>query len=97
MVGSNLSRLVSSHPLLLALIIFLSIPLRNACAVEEVLVTGSPPDQMSGLDFQEYLDNQATASQLRALAQYLADAAAKASAAKLNQKMRQANVYVQEK
>ena len=52
-----------------------------AHAIDTVTVTGyknDRPDGMTGRDFLEYLNNQATANQLRALNEYLA-AEAKAS------------------
>jgi hypothetical protein len=82
MFGSNMSSMTFNRLFLFALFLFSLVSLHSAYAVEEVVITGVRPDQMTGLEFQEYLDNQATANQLRALAQYLADAFAKASAEK---------------
>jgi hypothetical protein len=64
-------------------LVAICMPMPNTYAIEEVYVPGTRPNDMNGLDWQDYLDNQATASQLRALYEGMqAEAKAREAAAR---------------
>jgi hypothetical protein len=73
--------------------IFIAAPI-TTYAIEEVYVPGTRPGEMTGLEYMTYLNNQATAEQLRALYQGLvAEALAKAAAAKKTEEEMKQDTY----